>query len=102
MMRFHQTLLVCLLAGNAFAQSDQHLNFDSPEAWALKYFTSATLMSGLAPPIPRLEQRHTGSITFGLEAGWMPRLNAERARVGFTGQKQEDLNKIPGLARPMV
>ena len=102
MIRSAQSLLfAALLGGSAMAQTE-HLAFDRPEAWALKYYTSAMLLSGLQPPEPQLENRRSGSITVGLELGWLPRLNAERAHVGFTGRKQEDLNKIPGIARPVV
>jgi hypothetical protein len=87
----------------AMAQS-QRVSFDSPEAWALKYFTSSTLLSGLQPPEPFDEERgaRVGSITVGLEAGWLPALNSERARVGFSGRKQEDVNKAPVLVRPSI
>jgi len=101
MMRIYQAFLICMLAGITRAQTQQ-LDFDRPEAWALKYFASSTLLNGLQPPELGLERRRTGSVTLGLELGWLPRLNAERARVGFTGRKQEDLNKIPGIARPVV
>jgi len=93
----------CALTGGANAQSTvQHLSFDSPEAWALKYFTSSTLLSGLQPPEEVDEVRGTGSITVGLETGWLPALNPERARVGFSGKKQEDINKAPILMRPVL
>jgi hypothetical protein len=98
--------VACILAGGAYAQTAallpaQHLNFDRPESWALKYFTSTTLLSGL--PVPEsTEAHHVGSITVGVELGWMPELNAERARVGFSGHKEEDLNKTPLFARPVV
>src|SRR4051812_10563314 len=98
MSKIHHVFLICTLAVGACAQT-QHLDFDRPEAWALKYFASATLMNGLQPPEPLFERRATGSVTLGLEAGWLPRLNTERARVGFTGKKEEDLNKIPGIVR---
>ena len=53
-----------VLGGNAFAQRTsiapvEHLGFDTPEAWALKYYTSVTLLSGLQPP-ETLEERHVG------------------------------------------
>jgi len=81
----------------------QHLSFDAPEAWALKYFTSLTLLSGLQTPDDfNEERRHTGSIAAGIELGWMPALSAERAQVGFSGRKQEDLNKTPIFVRPSV
>jgi hypothetical protein len=99
--------LAGILTGSGFAQtrtltSVQHLNFDTPEAWALKYFTSVTMLSGLQPPETAVEQRKVGSLTVGLETVWIPALNAERARVGFSGRKQEDLNKAPVLIRPSV
>src|SRR5690348_9997923 len=106
MIRFNRNaltyvlLFACVFLGGAIAQSTnnapvQHLSFNSPEAWALKYFTSATLMSGLQPHDSLLEERVAGSVTVGLEMGWLPALNPERARVGFSGKKQEDLNKTP-------
>ena len=99
-------LMVIGFAGSVMAQTRppavQHLSFDSPEAWALKYFTSATLFSGLQPPEPMVETRRAGSLTLGLEMGWMPALNPERARVGFSGRKEEDLNKTPLFMRPSV
>lgn len=106
-MTVRKSLLVLLtVSGCAMAQIRiitpvQRLTFDSPEAWALKYFTSMTLLSGLQPE-PLGEERNTGSVTAGLELGWMPRLNAERASVGFSGRKQEDINKTPIFVRPMV
>jgi hypothetical protein len=99
--------VACVLTGDAIAQSGtnatvRRLSFDSPEAWALKYFTSSTLLSGLQPPEMIDEERGPGSVTVGLEAGWLPALNSERARVGFSGKKQEDVNKAPVLIRPSV
>jgi hypothetical protein len=113
MIRFHMAarLCCCLVlagfgAGSALAQSAgssaQHLRFDSPEAWALKYFTSSTLLSGLRPPEGVDEERRTGSINIGFELGWIPELNSERARVGFSGRKMEDVSKAPLLARPVL
>ena len=95
------------LAGCAFAQTRtintvQHLNFNTPEAWALKYFTSTTMLSGLQPPETAVEERKMGSITLGVEMDWIPALSPDRARVGFSGRKQEDLNKTPILARPVI
>jgi hypothetical protein len=97
----------CAIAEQAHAQNTiisrvQHLSFDSPEAWALKYFTSLSLLSGLPPPDAIVEQRRTGSIILGLETGWMPSLTPEQSRVGFSGRKQEELNKAPILMRPSI
>src|SRR5690242_16014509 len=52
-----------------------HLNFDRPESWALKYFASASLLSGLTPADASPESRHPGSITVGVEFGWLPTLD---------------------------
>jgi hypothetical protein len=76
--------------------------FDSPEGWAMKYFSSATMLSGLQPPESALEKRGFGSLTVGLELGWLPTLSEEKTRVGFSGTKAEDLNKAPILIRPVV
>src|SRR5580704_8755236 len=32
--------------------NNYHLGFDRPEAWGLKYFASASMLSGLQPPDP--------------------------------------------------
>ncbi len=88
-------------AGSPLGTGNQHVGFDRPEAWALKYFASTTLLSGLAPPEPA-EGRRVGSVSIGLELGWMPHLDAGQTRVGFYGTAPEDLNKAPILARPVV
>jgi hypothetical protein len=78
-----------------------HVGFDRPEAWALKYFVSATLLSGLEPPDPP-ELRRIGAVTLGLEANWQPMLDAGQQRVGFNGTAPEGLNKAPVLVRPVI
>jgi hypothetical protein len=97
----------CIFAGLAIGQSSpsapvRRVAFDSPEGWALKYFSAATLMSGLPPPETTLEREGAGALTIGIETGWLPALSPERARVGFGGNKEEDLNKAPVLIRPSV
>jgi hypothetical protein len=84
------------------AVSNQHLSFERPDAWALKYFASATMLSGLQPPDAWPESRRFGSITVGLELGWMPTLSADQERVGFNGKAPLDLNKAPIFARPII
>src|ERR1051325_9507318 len=103
-----------MLAANAIAQSggsgstagyggaqNLHISFDSPEAWALKYFASTSLLSGLQPPAPA-EGRRFGSLNVGLELDWIPALSAAQSRVGFGGTAPEDLNKVPILVRPVI
>jgi hypothetical protein len=74
------------------------LDFDRPEAWAMKYFTSATFVSGLNVP----GETKAGAIGIGLEGGWLPRLSDSKQRVGFNGAVPEDLNKAPLFLRPRV
>jgi hypothetical protein len=78
-----------------------HLGFERPEAWGLKYFASASLLSGLMPPQSE-EDRHFGSIAIGFEIGWLPELDAGQQRIGFNGKAPQDLNKAPIFARPVV
>jgi hypothetical protein len=78
-----------------------HMGFDKPEAWGLKYFASASLLSGLQPPEPS-EGHHVGSLSIGFEVGWLPTLDAGQRLIGFGGTTNEDLNKAPIFARPVV
>jgi len=77
---------------------DEHLDFDRPEAWALQYFASVTLLTGFGPP-PAADP---GSVELGLEVGWIPELGPAESQVGFGGSKQEDVNKAPVLVRPRL
>lgn len=74
------------------------LHSERPEAWAMNYFTSATLLSGLSVP----RSRAPGSIEIGAELDWIPQLSSAQQRVGFNGTKDEDLNKAPIFGRPRV
>lgn len=76
----------------------ERLSFQRPEAWALAYFTSATLLAGLEPPQPR----SPWSISFGAEAGLLTPVSRANQFVGFDGTKPEDLNKAPLFVRPRV
>lgn len=84
--------------GQATVNSTEHVAFDRPEAWALAYFASGTLLSGLETPHPR----PPGSVAIGLEVSWLPPLSDAQRFVGFNGTKQEDLNKAPAFLRPRV
>ncbi len=99
------------IKGEALAQSPAtaydfhqsfHIGFDSPEAWGLKYFASTSLLSGLQPPETLGESRRTGAVTIGLEAGWIPALDAGQELIGFGGKTPEDLNKAPAFVRPVA
>ncbi|MBI5504413.1 MAG: hypothetical protein HY899_06405 [Deltaproteobacteria bacterium] len=87
---------VALMPANGAAA--EHLSSDEPEAWAMFYFTSVTLFSGLGTP----RQREPGSVEMALELGNIPHLSTEQRTVGFGGTKVEDLNNSPLLARPIL
>jgi hypothetical protein len=74
------------------------LRSDRPETWAIRYYTSTTLLSGLTVP----RWREAGSLEIGGEAVWIPFLTNDQRRVGFNGTKVEDLNKAPVFARPRL
>jgi len=76
----------------------EHLDSDRPEAWAMNYFTSVSLLSAFGTP----HSRELGSLDLGLELDWIPQLSKSERRVGFNGTKEEDLNKAPIFARPRL
>jgi hypothetical protein len=78
--------------------STEQMAFDRPEAWAMKYFTSATALDGLGTP----ERPRRGSLALQFEMGWLPTLSAAQERVGFNGSTPEDLNKAPVFLRPRL
>ncbi len=93
----------CLLArGPAAAQipldRERDLSFDAPESWAMKYFASVSLFTGLGAP----KDVEPGSVSIGLEGGHVPQLSESERRVGFDGTKVEDLNKTEVFGRPRV
>jgi hypothetical protein len=65
------------------------LDFDAPESWAMKYFSSASLLTGLGP----VPGRRAGEIELALEGIWVPSLSEDQRKVGFGGFKVEDLNR---------
>ncbi|MEE8368568.1 MAG: hypothetical protein V3S30_09630 [Thermoanaerobaculia bacterium] len=88
--------LTTILSGGLSAQVDpilldgvENLAFDRPESWAMKYFTSVSLFSGLGTP----RSTQAGSVELAFEGGTVPNLGAEKRRVGFVGSKVEDLNR---------
>jgi hypothetical protein len=96
---------VTMLPGTAVAQTAkladepaQELDFDRPEAWAMEWTTSLTLLTSLGPP----RAREAGEVELGLELGWIPRLSEDQRRVGFNGTKVEDFNRLDVLPRPRL
>jgi hypothetical protein len=72
------------------------VDFDRPESWALKYFNSTTLFTGLEVPGP-IKPR---DFRIGVEFGSIPPLSEQQQIVGYSGTKPEDLNKAPLFLRP--
>lgn len=87
--------VLCLLVVCAAPGAAEEIDFDRPEAWAMKYFHANALMSGYGPP----RDAEPWAVTLGAEAGWVPHLSREERRVGFDGTKVEDLNKTPVFGR---
>ncbi|HVS64714.1 MAG TPA: hypothetical protein VMT85_14560 [Thermoanaerobaculia bacterium] len=73
----------------------EDLDFDDPESWAMKYFSSASLMTSLGP----VQDRVAGELELGLEALSVPDLSEDQRTVGFGGNKEEDLNRSPAFGR---
>lgn len=74
------------------------LDFDDPEAWTLKFFSSASLLT----PIGGVQTRETGQLDLAFEALSVPHLDTEQRTVGFDGLKTEDLNRSPVWGRLRV
>ncbi|QSQ17044.1 hypothetical protein [Myxococcus landrumensis] len=98
-MRRAWLLAALLLPVSAAAQSVldgvERIDFNRPESWAMKYFTSVSLLTTPGTPSPS----GLGSLKAGLEAEWIPSLSTPQRTVGFDGAKTEDLNKLPVIGR---
>jgi hypothetical protein len=94
--------LLLVVAPLAWAQpvldGTEVIDFDRPEAWAMKRSASLTLFTALGPP----RDRDAGSIELAFELGWNPSLSEEERQVGFNGTKVEDLNRLAVVPRPRV
>ena len=76
----------------------EELDWGRPEAWAMKYFNSVSLLTGLGAP----EARRKWSFEIGLELDTIPQLSEDQRRIGFGGTKVEDLNRLPAFFRPRL
>jgi hypothetical protein len=76
----------------------QKLDFDRPESWAMKYYASLNLLTGLGAP----RAVEPGRIDLELEGAWVPSLSEAERTVGFNGTKTEDLNRTSVFVRPAV
>ena len=97
-------LAAACLAWHAGAQAqdvirnDERLAATRPEAWAMGYVAASTFMTGFGevPALAPWQWQVAG------ELGHIPRLSESQQRVGFSGTKQEDLNKSPVFGRLRV
>jgi hypothetical protein len=99
---FGLSAALMIMAASAAAQETfspvTELDSNAPEAWALRYFTSASLFTGAGPA----ERRAPGALDFSLETIWVPELDKEQRTVGYGGTKEEELNRSPIWARLRV
>jgi len=94
-------IVLIAAAGTVSAQvldDVEELDWDRPEAWAMKFFNSVSLLTGLGPPT----NREPWSFEIGLELDTIPHLDEDQRRVGFGGAKVEDLNRLPVFGRPRL
>ncbi len=73
----------------------EEVDFDRPEAWAMKYFASVAQPAGLGTP----DETQPGAVELAFEAGWVPSLSERQRTVGFAGTKTEDLNRTSVFGR---
>ena len=85
-------------AGQPVLRDDEELDFDRPEAWAMAWFAALTLHDGLGGP----SDLEAGEVALAFDAGWIPSLSEEERRVGFRGNKVEDLNRTAFVGRPRL
>src|SRR5687768_17975390 len=71
------------------------LDFDRPEAWGMKYYTSLALLTSMGVP----ERMEKGQIALGFEGGYVPQLSDEERRLGFNGRSLQDVNKTSLFGR---
>jgi hypothetical protein len=75
--------------------TQDEVDFDSPEGWAMAYMTASSLNLGQLPP----RSTSFGDLSIAAELGSIPSLNEDQQKVGFGGFKDEDLNKSPVFGR---
>jgi hypothetical protein len=81
--------------GQVVLAGSESLSFDRPEAWAMKYFASLSLMTGMGPATTT----EPGSVHLGVELGSVPSLSLAERTVGFNGTKSEDINRTSIFGR---
>ena len=95
MLKLRLITLALLMFFSSIAYSDQKVDLDSPEGWAMAFMTASAQNLGQAPP----HSVNVRDISFSAELSSIPRLSREQQRIGFGGFKDEDLNKSPAFGR---
>jgi hypothetical protein len=103
--RTRATILALLLVGLAATghaqlvlEGTEEIDFDRPEAWAMKRSASLTLFTAVGPP----RHRELGAFEIAVELGWNPQLSEEERRVGFNGTKVEDMGRLDLIPRARI
>lgn len=93
-------LLPCasVAAAQQVIRDEEILASDRPEAWAMNYAMAGSFMTAFGES-PALAP---GQWSLSAEVGHIPRLSEGQQRVGFGGDKAEDLNKSPVFGRGRV
>ena len=73
----------------------ENLDFDRPESWGMKYYTSLALLTGMGVP----ERKEKWQVDLGFEGGQVPQMSDEERRLGFNGRSLQDVNKTKWFGR---
>ena len=95
MLKLRLIILALLMFFSSIAYSDQKVDLDSPEGWAMAFMTASAQNLGQAPP----HTLNVRDISISAELSSIPRLSKEQQKIGFGGFKDEDLNKSPAFGR---
>ena len=95
MLKLRLITLALLMFFSSIAYSDQKVDLDSPEGWAMAFMTASAQNLGQAPP----HTLNVRDISISAELSSIPRLSKEQQKIGFGGFKDEDLNKSPAFGR---
>jgi opacity protein-like surface antigen len=70
-------------------------DFDRPESWGMKYYTSLVLLTSMGVP----ERKAKGQVDLGFEGGYVPQLSDAERRLGFNGTSLQDVNHTSVFGR---
>ena len=80
------------------ADTEETLDFDRPESWAMARLSTVTQMSAMGTDPHKPSTGRLG-MDLGFEAFWIPQLSEEQQRVGFNGQYEQNLDWSPVAGR---